>query len=231
MADRDPIKELEGCPMQMTRNCGIGSALIILSILSWGIWTIWRESRTWCLVNSEPISVTQGRHFGTEEFASNLNAQYEIRILLDNRFPHHGKLQRLDEGVACSLGVQDYPKCTATPILHMYWKLLRNGKVIRQGDSDNRVGYGGYSPSEIQRGIGMFRVPKGRGYRIEVGVLRGDERLTSMRPRLSVCASDPIIESTLVLSYFLNWVCPCVALIGGLIVLGSFIMQRRHVAR
>lgn len=222
---------MEGCPMQMTRNSWIGGALIILSILSWGIWTLWRESRTWCLVNGTPISVIQGSHFGTEEFASNLNAQYEVTFVVDDRFPHHGNLQRLDEGVACSLGVQDYPKCTATPILRMYWKLLRNGMVIRQGDSDNLIGYGGYGLSDIQRAIGMFRIPKGRGYRLEVAVLRGDERLTSMRPRLSVCASDPIIESTLVFSYFLNRVCPCVALIGGLMILGSFVMQRRHAAR
>lgn len=214
--------------MQMTRNCWIGSALIIISILSWGVWMIWKESRTWCLVDGTPISVIQGGHIRTREFAINLNAQYEIKVLLDNRFPRHDELHSLDESVACSLGVQDYPKCTAAPILRMYWKLLKNGIVISEGDSANHVGYGGYGPSEIERGIGTFRIPKGRGYQIEVAVIRGDERLTSMRPRLSVCVSDPILESTLVFSYFLNWVCSCVALIGGLIIFGSFVIQRHH---
>lgn len=216
--------------MQMTRNCWVGSALIAISLLSWGVWTVWNKSRTWRLVDDTPISVIQGHQVRTEEFAINLNARYDIRVLLDDRFPRHDELHRLDESEACSLGVQDYPKCAVAPILRMSWKLLRNGVVIREGDSDNYVGYGGYGPSEIERGIGTFRVPKGRGYQIEVAVLRGDERLISMRPRLAVGAFGPIIESTLVLSYFLNWVCPCVALIGGLILLGSLVKQRRHFA-
>jgi hypothetical protein len=224
--------------MQMTRNCWVGSALITISLLSWGVWTIWNKSRTWRLVDNVPISAIQGYQVRTEEFAINLNARYDIRVLLDDRFPRHDELHRLDESEACSIGVQDYPKCAAAPILRMSWKLLRDGVVIREGDSDNYVGYGGYGssetkngPSEIERGIGTFHVPKGRGYQIEVVVLRGDERLISMRPRLSVGVFDPTIESTLALSYFLNWVCPCVAIIGGLIILGCFVIQRRHFAR
>jgi hypothetical protein len=224
--------------MQMTRNCWVGSALITISLLSWGAWTIWNKSRTWRLVEDAPISTIQGYQVRTKEFAINLNARYEISVLLDDRFPRHDKFNRLDESEACSLGVQDYPKCAAAPILRMSWKLLRNGVVICNGDSDNHVGYGGYvpaqieyGPAEIERGIGTFSVPKGRGYQIEVVVLRGDERLISMRPRLSVGVFDTIFETTLVLSYYLNWVCPCVALIGGLIILGSLVMQRRHFAR
>ena len=207
--------------MQMTRNCWVGSALITISLLSWGALAIWNKSRTWQLVDDAPISTIQGYQVRTEEFAINLNVQYEISVLLDDRFPRHDKFNRLDESEACSLGVQDYPKCAAAPILRMSWKLLRNGVVICNGDSDNHVGYGGYVPAQIEYGPAQ----------IEVVVLRGDERLISMRPRLSVGVFDPIFETTLVLSYYLNWVCPCVALIGGLIILGSLVMQRRHFAR
>jgi len=221
--------------MQMTRNCWVGSALITISILSWGAWTIWDKSRTWRLVDDTPISAIQGYQLRTEEFAINLNARYQISVIFDDRFPRHDELHRLDESEACSLGVQDYPKCATAPNLRISWKLLRNGVVMHDGDSDNYVGFGGYvpaqienGPSEIERGIGTFSVPKGRGYQIEVVVLRGDEQLISMRPRLLVGVLDPIIESTLALSHFLNWVCPCVALIGGLIILGSLVMQRRH---
>jgi len=52
-----------------------------------------------------------------------------------------------------------------------------------------------------------------------------------MRPRLSVGFFEPIFEPTLALSYFLNWISPCVALIGGLIILGSLAMQRRHFCK
>ena len=217
--------------MQMTRNCWVGSALIAISLLSLGVWTIWNKTRTWRLVDDAPISAIQGYEVRTAEFAINLNARYDIRVRLDDHFPRHDEFHRLDESEACSLGVQDYLKCAAAPILRISWKLLRNGVVIRDGDSDNYVGHGGYGPSEIERSIGTFRVPNGRGYQIDVVVLRGDERLISMRPRLSVGVFDPIIESTLALSYFLNWVCLCVALIGGLIILGSLLMQRRHFGR
>lgn len=226
-----PMKVLGKCPMQMTRNCWVGSALIAISLLSWGVWTIWNKSRTWCLVNNAPISAIQGYQVRTENLAINMNAQYDIRVLLDDHFPRHDELHRLDESEACSLGVQDYPKCAAAPILRVSWKLLRNGGVICEGDSDNHIGYGGYGPSEIERSIGTFRVPKGRRYQIEIAVLRGDEQLTSMRPRLSVCVSDPIVESNLVFSYFLNRACLSLILIGGLIILGSLVMQKRHIAR
>jgi hypothetical protein len=233
-----PIEVLGGYPMQMTRNCWVGSALITISLLSWGALAIWNKSRTWQLVDDAPISTIQGYQVRTEEFAINLNVQYEISVLLDDRFPRHDKFNRLDESEACSLGMQDYPKCATAPNLRMSWKLLRNGVVICDGDSDNHVGYEGYispqienGPFEIERSIGTFRVPKGRGYQIEFVVLRGDERLNSMRPRLSVGFFEPIFEPTLALSYFLNWISPCVALIGGLIILGSLAMQRRHFAR
>ena len=72
--------------MRLTRVGRVGFAFIGAGLLPLACWTVWSLTRTWRLVDM-PVSLSQGSHFSTGEFASNLEAEYAIAIDSENKIP------------------------------------------------------------------------------------------------------------------------------------------------
>jgi hypothetical protein len=100
-----------------------------------------------------------------------------------------------------------------------------------QGDSDRTVGFGGSGTSGANRLIGDFHGQKGQRYKLDVYVLSDTSSLNVTNPRLDVGVEDPSLEGSLVLTGLLKVVCTVIAVIGGLMLIGSFLARRQTKRR
>jgi hypothetical protein len=139
--------------MRIARIGWIGVAIVVASLTLLGSWTLWSKTRTWCLVDEVPISLSQGSHYSTGELPVNLNARYGIKIYTDNKFD--------PEKMRCLLGTP-FPsqRCDTPVMLRARWALSSDAKTV-QGDSDGTVGFGGSGTSGTNRLIGDFHSQKG----------------------------------------------------------------------
>jgi hypothetical protein len=195
----------------------IASSLILL-----GGWTLWSKTRTWCLVDEIPISLSQGSHYSTGELPVNLNARYGILIYMDNNIPSE-KLQ------CTTLGTPEISQHCKTPYaLSIRWTVFGAGKTV-QGNSDEAVEFRGSSPGTegTDSYIGEFHGQQGQHYRVDIDVLSDTSSLNVTNPRLYIGVWDPILEGSLVLTGLLRVFCTVIAAIGGLMLIGSFFAQRR----
>ena len=206
--------------MRMTRMCWIGVATIVASLTLLGSWTAWSNSRSWSLVDDVPISLSQGTHYSTGELPVNLNARYGIEIYADNKID--------PEKLQCMLVGPSFPSqhCDTPVLLRARWVLSSDGKTV-QGDSDGTVGFGGSGTSGTNRLIGDFHSQKGQRYKLDVYVLSDTSSLNVTNPRLYVGVEDPSLEFNLVLTGLLRVFCTVIAAIGGLMLIGSLLAQRR----
>jgi hypothetical protein len=172
-------------------------------------------------VDDVPISLSQGTHYSTGELPVNLNARYEIEIVAENKID--------PEKLQCMLGAS-FPKlrCDTPVVLKVRWVLSSEGKTL-QGDSDDTIGRGGGGPGPLgaNRTIGDFHSQKGQSYKLDVYVLSDTGSLNVTNPRLYVGVQDPSLEFNLVLTGLLKVFCTVIAAIGGLMLIGSFLAQRR----
>ena len=168
-------------------------------------WAGWSNTRSWCPVDI-PVSLNEGSHFSSGEFASNLNAQYQIEISARG-IPV--------ETLECSLGIEH--SCSEPSDLKVLWKLY-SGEQIGQGSSDDT--HGGSlvgSTGEVSRSIGYFRSEKGRRYRIDFDVLSNTNSLAAANPRLRISVGDPSYESSLVFGGLLRVICALVGITGAVL--------------
>jgi hypothetical protein len=160
-----PAKKYGRTITRITRTGRVGLVLIALGLVPLACWTVWFRTRTWGPVDI-PISLSQGSHFSTGEFAINLNGRYEIEIETTNKIP-------LDI-LHCLLGngMRSKQACSVPSVVNVHWTLSGNGTVI-QGTSDNTKEYGGEvgATGEASRTIGIFRGQKGRRYKLDCDVL------------------------------------------------------------
>src|SRR6516164_9506299 len=99
-----------------------GLALIALAVVPLAGWTMWFHTRTWCPVDV-PVSLTQGSHASTSEFAVNLNAQYAIEISAKGKIP-------VDD-LGCLLGNDMRSTCAAPSVVQVRWALSSDGIVVQ----------------------------------------------------------------------------------------------------
>ena len=205
--------------MRITRIGWIGVAIVVANLTLLGSWTLWSKTRAWCLVDEVPISLSQGSHYSMGELPVNLNARYGIKIYADNKFD--------PEKMRCLLGTP-FPsqRCDTPVMLRARWVLSSDGKTV-QGDSDGTVGFGGSGASGTNRLIGDFHSQKGQRYKLDVYVLSDTSSLNVTNPRLYVGVEDPSLEFNLVLTGLLKVFCTVIAAIGGLMLIGSSLAQRR----
>jgi hypothetical protein len=173
-------------------------------------------------VNDVPISLSQGTHYSTGELPVNLNARYGIEIYADNKID--------PEKLQCMLVGPSFPSqhCDTPVLLRARWMLSSEGKTL-QGTSDDTVGFGGGGPGPhgANRLIGAFHGQKGQRYKLDVYVLSDTSSLNVTNPRLNVGVEDPSLEGDLVLTGLLKVFCTVIAAIGGLMLIGSFLVQRK----
>ena len=205
----------------MTRTIQIGIAISFAGMLVLFCWTAWFQTRTWCPVDI-PISFTQGTHFTTGKFYTNLNAQYEIEIDVKGRIP-------LDT-LACLLGNGMKSTCPVAPVVRLNWVLSQDG-ILTRGKSDDflRSGSNLESYGEAFRTIGYFKGQKGQRYKLDFDVLADGSSLSPARPRLRVSVADPSFESGLVIGGLLRVICVFRMLLGAALAVGSLIWQSSSV--
>jgi len=144
-------------PMRASR---VGLALIAVGLVPLACWTVWSLTRTWRPVDM-PVSLSQGSHFTTGEFTSNLDVKYAIAIDSENKIPF--------DDLECLLGSRS--TCPSPSIVRVRWSLYSDGTVL-QGTSDDTVGHGSSGPSgAASRTIGFFKARKGRRYKLDGDVL------------------------------------------------------------
>jgi hypothetical protein len=200
--------------MRLTRASRVGLALIGAGLLPLACWTVWSGTRTWHLVDM-PVSLSQGSHFSTGEFASNLDGKYAIDIDSENKIPF--------DDLECLLGSRS--TCPSPSVVRVRWSLYSDGTVL-QGTSDDTVGHGASGPSgEASRTIGYFKARKGRRYRLDCDVLADGSRLAVTKPRLRISVANTSYESNLVIGGVLSLICVVICLIGGAFLIGSFLVQ------
>ena len=204
--------------MRLTRASRVGLALIAVGLVPLACWTVWSLTRTWRPVDM-PVSLSQGSHFSTGEFAINLNAQYAIGIDSENKIAF--------DDLECLLGSRS--TCPSPSVVRVRWSLYSDGTVL-QGTSDDTVGHGSSGPSgEASRTIGYFKAREGQRYKLDCDVLADGSRLAITNPRLRISVADTSYESSLVLGGLLRLVCGVICLIGGVFLIRSFLVQRHRL--
>jgi hypothetical protein len=181
-------------------------AMVVGSVTLLGCRTLWYRTRTWCLVDDVPISLSQGSHYSTGELPVNLNARYGIEIYADNKID--------PEKLQCMLVGPSFPShhCDTPVLLRARWMLSSEGKTL-QATSDDTVGFGGGGPGPkgANRLIGDFHGQKGQRYKLDVYVLSDTSSLNVTNPRLYVGVEDPSVEFNLVLNGLLKVFCTVIA--------------------
>lgn len=203
--------------MRMTRTIKTGIAILFTGVLVLFCWTAWFQTRTWCPVDI-PISLTQGAHFTTRKFYSNLNAQYEIAIVAKGKIP-------LDT-LACLLGSGMKSTCPVAPVVRLDWVLAQGG-ILTSGKSDDFLGSGSTAEfyGEASRTVGYFKGQKGQRYKLDVDVLADGSSLSPAGPHLRVSVADLSFESGLVIGGLLRVLCVFLMLLGTALAVGSLIWQ------
>jgi len=204
--------------MRLMRASRVGLALIAVGLVPLACWTVWSLTRTWRPVDM-PVSLSQGNHFTTGEFTSNLDVEYAIAIDSENKIPF--------DDLECLLGSRS--TCPSSSVVRVRWSLYSDGTVL-QGTSDDTVGYGASGPSgEASRTIGYFKARKGGRYKLDCDVLADGSSLAVTKPRLRISVADTSYESNLVIGGLFRLICAVFSLIGGVFLIGSFLVQRHRL--
>jgi hypothetical protein len=180
------------------------------------------NSRSWYLVDEVPISLAKGSHYQTGDLPVNLTASYSIEVYAENRID--------PEKLKCLLGIVLSPRlCNTASVLRAHWILASAGKTVGEGESDDTVGFGGGGPGPLgaDRTIGTFPGQKGHSYRLDLYILSDTANLNVTNPHLYVGVQDYHLESALFISGFIKTFCLGIISFGGLMLLGSFLVQRR----
>jgi hypothetical protein len=205
---------------RLMRASRVGLALIAVGLVPLACWTVWSLTRTWRPVDM-PVSLSQGSHFSTGEFAINLNSRYAIDIDSENKIP--------SDDLGCLLGNGIRSTCPSPSVVRVRWSLHSDGTVL-QGTSDDTVGHGASGPSgEASRTIGYFKARKGRRYKLDGDVLADGSSLAVTKPRLRISVSDTSYESSLVFGGLLRLICTVICLIGGAFLIRSFLVRRHRL--
>lgn len=205
--------------MRLRRTGWIGLALISFSIVTLACWAAWFRTRSWCPVDM-PVSLTQGAHFKTNEFAVNLNARYAIDIESENKIPV--------ETLQCLLGSRSPERCNVPAVLRVRWVVSSDGTTTQGSSDETGRGYGETGPSgEASRTIGFFTGQKGRRYSLDFDVLADGSSLAVTNPRLRVSVFDTSYKSGLVFSGLLRLGCGILGLIGVVLLTVSVLKHRR----
>jgi hypothetical protein len=138
--------------MRLVRARRVGVALIGVGLVPVTCWTVWSLTRTWRPVDM-PISLSQGSHFSTGEFPSNLDAEFAIDIDSENKI-------RSDE-LGCLLGNGMRSTCPSPSVVRVRWSLYSDGTVLQGTSDDNR---GSRFIRSVRRGFSnnwILQGPKG----------------------------------------------------------------------
>ena len=205
--------------MHLKRLGWIGLSLISVSIVMLTCWTVWFRTRSWCPVDM-PVSLIQGAHFSTGEFAVNLNARYAIDIDSESKIPV--------ETLECLLGSRSPERCNVPAVLKVRWVVSSDGTTTLGSSDETGRGYGETGPSgEASRTIGFFTAEKGRRYKLDFDVLADGSRLGVTNPRLRVSVFGTNYESGFVVSGLLRLGCGIIGFIGVVLLALSILKHRR----
>jgi hypothetical protein len=221
------VDEKVGVGLRMTGVTWTAVVMIVASLFVLKSWTLWSNSRSWTLVDMVPISLSQGTHHISGELPVNMTGRYSIVIYAENKID--------PTELECILGVMapgKYGCDSTTSILRAKW-VLTDGAKLFEGKSDDTVGYGGGGPGPhgADRLLGNFQGEKGHRYKLDIFVLSDSGNLNVTNPRLYVGVQDASLVSDLVVSGLLRAVCLAITSIGGLMLIGSFVAQRRQRTR
>ena len=204
--------------MRLMRARRVGVALIGVGLVPLACWTVWSLTRTWRPVDM-PVSLSQGSHFSTGEFASNLDAEFELDIDSENKIP--------SDDLRCLLGSRS--TCSSASVVRVRWSLYSDGTVL-QGTSDDTVGQGAFGPSgQASRTIGYFKARKGGRYKVDCEVLADGSKLAVTNPRLRIRVADTSYESNVVIGGLLRLFCGVICLIGVVFLIGSSLVRRHRL--
>jgi hypothetical protein len=154
----------------------------------------------------------------SDQFASNLDAEFAIDIDSENKMP--------SDDLGCLLGNGIRSTWPSPSVVRVRWSLYSDGTVL-QGTSDDAVGHGASGPfGRASRTIGYFKARKGRHYKLDCDVLADGSSLAITNPRLRISVFDTSYESNLVIGGLLRLICAVISLIGGGC---SFLVQRRTI--
>jgi hypothetical protein len=204
--------------MRMTRTGRNGLSLILLGMIPLSCWMAWFYTRTWVL-QDVPISLSEGTHFSTGEFAANMNRRYSIQIM--------DEVNSSDEDphmLPCPFGSRSKSeeKCQIGPELNMHWVLSSEGDIV-QHDFREQVQVGRYVWSEI---IGDFDSKRSKHYKLDIDVLSDSGSLNVTNPHVYIELSDDERMLGQLLTGLLSIVCGLLGAIGGVMVIQSFLEQR-----
>jgi hypothetical protein len=198
-----------------------GVVLIIGSMATLGTWTAWFRTRTWTPVDEVPISLAKGTHYSSPELPINVSDQYAVKIEADNKI-HAAQLR-------CQLGAGSAQQlCDSPTSFKAHWVLSSAGKNVEEGSNASQA-LGGLNvgPATSSAYIAVFRLKRGHRYKFDVDVLSDTGNLNVTNPRLSVEEFGTLLEFDLVISGLLRVVCFAIAIIGVLLLIGSFYEQQR----
>ena len=137
-------------------------------------WLVYLPAVQQALVLPLPIRPTRVM---SGEFQVKKSLQYRVGIELDRVLPS----DRLDALIGEAIADKSNPE---SMILHLNWRLLRQGQVIASGKSEPDQG-GHWGPT-IGKTVGHFQGQPGQSYRLELTVLGDLTPLQSTKPRAVV---------------------------------------------
>lgn len=205
------------------RTLVVGLILISIGIALYATWALWLYTRVDRPVDI-PISMAMG-HIKSPILKINRSAPYEIEIEVQKNIPF--------DTLNCLLGTAMAPRSTALQqcpdrpsVVNMSWALTSKGETIARGSSQDRRS-GDWSNNSIARLLGTFQGQRGRSYELSVDVLADGSALSAGDPHLKVEVSSAVYEDDAVGSAILFFAMVALVVLGGVLVLASYIKARR----
>jgi hypothetical protein len=209
-------------PLQRTKL--VGFTFVALGIALYGSWVMWLATRTERPVDV-PISMAIG-HVRTPEFKVNLDAVYTIDIEVRKTIPFDTLNCLL--GTAMGRTSTALQECPDKPsVVKASWMLTSDGHTVDRGSSDDYRS-GAWMNDSISRELGHFRTQNGHRYVLDVDVLADGSALAPGSPRLKVEVSPAVVEGNAVWSAILFLAMGVLVLVGVILLIISFIRNRRN---
>lgn len=206
--------------MHLPRTAKVSGAVIAIGLLPMVAFSIWRSTLNTVPVE-KPIALSVG-HI-RQDFDVNFTSAYRMEIEAERKLPH--------ETLQCLLGIRDYiPKgqCENIPsVLRFDWVLTEDGKTVKVGSSGSIVG-GAYTDATVANQFAWFDGKRGSHYTLDLNILQDGSALSIAKPKLRIGVDESVYEGFIFLELAtFGWaVLGC--LIGGVILLVSFIQTRRN---
>jgi hypothetical protein len=202
----------------------VGLAFVCAGVAVYGVWILWLSTRTERPVDI-PISMAVG-HVRTREFKINLEAPFTIQIEVQKKIPFDTLNCLL--GTAMGRMTTDLRECPDRPsVVKANWVLTSNGHPVAQGSSDDYRS-GAWMNDSISRELGHFGSQSGRRYVLDVNILADGSSLAPGNPRLKVEVHPDVYEGNIISSAILFLAMGLVVLIGVIVLLVSFVKNRRR---